>query len=149
MPTPEPAPSGRPFVPGIPPAHHSRGERVLHVDDEPTVTLAVRRVLQKLGYEVETFNNSQAALDRLRSAPGEFDLVLTDLLMPLVDGLEIAIAVRALRPELPVVLLSAYTGAHSIAAMRASGVREFIAKPANVATIAASLRRALDSASTA
>ncbi|HLP07025.1 MAG TPA: response regulator [Opitutaceae bacterium] len=146
---PEPAPSGRPLVPGVPPAHHSRGERILHVDDEPTVTLAVQRVLQKLGYEVETFNNSVAALDRLRTAPGEFDLVLTDLMMPIVDGLEIAEAARILRPELPVVLLSAYTGAHSIAAMHASGVREIIAKPANVATIAASLRRALESASTA
>ncbi|HLP03332.1 MAG TPA: response regulator [Opitutaceae bacterium] len=146
---PEPAPSDRPFVPGIPPAHHSRGERILHVDDEPTVTLAVQRVLQKLGYEVESFNNSLSALDRLRTAPGEFDLILTDLMMPIVDGLAIAAAARTLRPELPVVLLSAYTGAHTIAAMRASGVSEIIAKPANVATIAASLRRALDSASTA
>jgi CheY-like chemotaxis protein len=144
MNTPEPAPDGHPFVPGIPPAHHSRGERILHVDDEPTVTRAVQRVLQKLGYLVETYNDSTVALGRLRAAPAEFDLVLTDLMMPSVDGIEIAEAARALRPELPVVLLSAYTGAHSIAAVQASGVREIIAKPASVAAIAASLRRALD-----
>ncbi len=148
MNSPTPAPSGRPLVPGVPPAHHSRGERVLHVDDEPTVTLAIQRILQKLGYRVESFNNSQAALDRLQSAPGEFDLILTDLMMPLVDGLAIAATARRLRPELPVVLLSAYTGNHTVAAMHASGVREIIAKPANVATLAAGLRRALDSAST-
>ncbi len=137
-------PPGRPLLPGIPAAHHGRGERILHVDDEPTVTTALQRLLQKLGYRVESFNSPFHAAERLRATPHDFDLVLTDLMMPGMTGLEIAETVRTLRPNIPVVLLSAFAEGHGAAAVQASGIREIIVKPAGIAVIAAALRRAFD-----
>lgn len=140
-----PPPSGPPASHRIPSAHFGRGERILHIDDEPTVTLALQRLLQKIGYRVEAFNLPEDALNRLRAAPTEFDLILTDLMMPVIDGLAVAAAAQALRPELPVVLLSAFTGAHEEETFRSAGIREIIIKPAGISLIAASLRRVLDS----
>lgn len=144
MSTPFSKPEGQPLLPGIPAAHHGRGERILHVDDEPTVTTALQRLLQKLGYRIESFNSPLDAAERLRATPHDFDLVLTDLMMPGMTGLEIADLIRTLRPEVPVVLLSAFAEGHGAAAVRASGIREIIVKPAGIAVIAAALRRAFD-----
>ena len=144
MSTPPHVPGDRPLLPGIPAAPHGAGARILHVDDEPTVTVALNRLLQKLGYRVESFNAPHAAADRFRAAPHEFDVILTDLMMPGMTGLEFAEIVRALRPELPVVLLSAYADGHGASAVQACGIREIIVKPASITVIAATLRRSLD-----
>lgn len=140
----EPEPAGRRLLPGVPAAHHGRGERILHVDDEPTVTLALHRLLAKLGYHVDVFNDPRTATTRLQAAPESYDLVLTDLMMPGMSGLEVARAVQVLRPNLPVVLLSAFTEGHSREDLTASGIREIIVKPASIGLIAASIRRVLD-----
>lgn len=134
----------RPLLPGLPAADHGRGERILHVDDEPTVTTALQRLLARIGYRVESFNCPRTASERFRAAPHEFDLVLTDLMMPGLTGLDIASLVQALRPELPVVLLSAYGEHQDSPALRAVGIHEVIAKPASIAVVAAALRRSLD-----
>lgn len=136
-------PAGRQLLPGIPAAHHGNGERILHVDDEPAVTTTLRRLLQKLGYRVESFNISCAAADRFRATPHDFDLVLTDLMMPGMDGIELARSIQSLRPGLPIVLHSAYSDRYSRTVIHSSGVREIMAKPASLELIAATLRRAL------
>ncbi len=139
-----PSSGDRPLLPGLAAADHGRGERILHVDDEPTVTTALQRLLARIGYRVESFNCPQAASARFRAAPHEFDLVLTDLMMPVVTGLDIAALVRALRPDLPVVLLSAYGERQDSPSLRAAGIHTVIAKPASIAVVAAALRRSLD-----
>ena len=125
------------------PALHGRGEHILHLDDEPTVTLSIQRLLQKIGYQVAAFNSPPAALDHFRSDPHRFHLVLTDLMMPDMNGLEFTSAVRALRPTLPVVLFSAFGNGCSSEEILRSGIREVILKPAGIIPIAEAIRRAL------
>jgi len=134
-------------LPGIPADHHGNGERILHIDDEPSVTTTVRRLLQKLGYHVESFNTPHAATKRFREAPREFDLVLTDLMMPGMNGIELAGTIRSLRPDLPIILHSAYTENQDDSLLRSSGILEVMAKPTNLPHIAATIRRALAAAS--
>ena len=129
------------------PELHGRGEHLLHLDDEPTVTLSVQRLLQKLGYRIASFNCPAAALDHFQRDPQRFHLVLTDLMMPGMNGLQFAAAVLALRPGLPVVMFSAFGGGCSPEEFRRSGIREIILKPAGVVPIAEAVRRALDSPS--
>ncbi len=138
-------PLARPFLlAGLPPELHGRGEHLLHLDDEPTVTTSVRRLLQKLGYTIASFNAPAAALEHFRAEPQRFHLVLTDLMMPGMNGLEFASAVRALRPGLPVVLFSAFGNGCSADDIHHSGIREVILKPAGLLPIAEAIRRALD-----
>jgi DNA-binding NtrC family response regulator len=127
------------------PELHGRGEHLLHVDDEPTVTLSVRRILQKLGYSIDSFNCPNAALVHFCTAPHRYRLVLTDLMMPGMNGLQFATAVTALRPGLPVVLFSAFADGCIAEEVRRSGIRETLSKPAGLIPIAEVVRRALDS----
>lgn len=134
----------RPLLQGVPAAHHGRGERILHVDDEPTVTTALRRLLEKLGYRIESFNSPHAAADHFRGTPAAFDLILTDMMMPGMNGHEFAEIVRSHRPELPVVLLSAYAEGHGKPGAAGGPFCEIVLKPAGLPIIAAALRRALE-----
>lgn len=79
--------------------------RVLLVDDEPLQRLLLMRALEPLGVEVGEARNGKEALDLLAERP--YHLVLTDLHMPLMDGLELTQAIKAQDPLLPVILLTA------------------------------------------
>jgi len=144
MSLPPPSDSPKPAV-HLRPEFHGQGEHLLHLDDEPTVTLSVQRLLQKFGYHVTSFNAPQAALDHFRANPQRFHLVLTDLMMPGMNGLQFAAAVQAIRPGLPVVMLSAFSEGCQAEDIRRSGIREFIVKPAGLIPIAEAVRRALNS----
>ena len=86
------------------------GETILIAEDEPVLTLMLTDVLQDLGYRVLASNSGMQAL-RLAESGAEFDMLLTDVVMPgAVGGFELARRLRAMRPNLPVVYLSGYTG---------------------------------------
>jgi DNA-binding NtrC family response regulator len=141
---PSPPPADRPAASlRLQPEHQGRGEHVLHVDDDPAVTLSLQRLLQKLGYHADSFNCPKAALDHFRADPARFRLVLTDLMMPGMNGLQFAAAVTTLRPELPVMLFSAYADGCSAQEIKLSGIREVLIKPAGIIPIAEAIRRAL------
>jgi CheY-like chemotaxis protein len=119
------------------------GERVLLVDDEATLTQLGSRVLERLGYRVTAETDPIAALAALRAAPETFDLLLTDLTMPAMSGLELLREARQVRPDLPVVLATGYGGGLNQDQARALGVRELLFKPATVVSLGAAMRRAL------
>ncbi len=77
---------------------------ILVVDDDEAVREAVCDALTMLGYATESANDASDALDRFR--PGHYRLVVTDLAMPLINGLELARQLRALEPELPILIFS-------------------------------------------
>lgn len=80
------------------------GYRVLVVDDEPLVLKSVQFALMRSGYVVDAASSADQALLKLESAM--YDLVVTDWKMPLMNGDQLARAVRAVRPSLPVLLLT-------------------------------------------
>ncbi len=82
--------------------------RILVVDDEEHVRRVASQLLAAEGYVVEVATDGEGALDRLESDPRCCDLVLLDMTMPGLDGLEVLAAIRRLQPDLPVLLSSGY-----------------------------------------
>lgn len=82
---------------------------VLLVDDEPTARQTAQAMLERLGFTVEAASDGREAITRFRRRPNEFACVLLDLTMPRLDGFEAFSAMRAVRPDVPIVLMSGYT----------------------------------------
>jgi CheY-like chemotaxis protein len=119
------------------------GEAVMIVDDERALVALAEETLAALGYEPMGFDSSVAALQAFRAEPQRFDLVLTDETMPDLSGVELAREMRRVRPELPIVLMSGYSGAQLAERARAVGVAEVLRKPLVRRDIAEALGRAL------
>ena len=79
---------------------------VLVVDDEETPRSVTCRMVHGLGYQTHTARDGREALRHIQQHPGEVRLVLTDLIMPYMDGGELSERVRDLQPRLPIVLMS-------------------------------------------
>ena len=112
-------------------------ERVLYVDDEPTLVFLITRALEKLGIASRGFASAEDALAAFEREPQAFTLVLTDLTMPGgMSGLELAQAVLAIRPDTPVVIASGCIDPGEVRHAAAVGVRRVIQKTAKVPEMA-------------
>jgi CheY-like chemotaxis protein/two-component sensor histidine kinase len=121
------------------------GQRILLLDDEPSLTLPLQRLLVRLNYQVTVSNRAQEAVEVFRQNPAQFDLVITDLTMPEMDGLEVAGQLRRLRPDVPVILTTGLAPELSHEKLLAAGICEVLEKPIPLATLAAILNRTLPS----
>jgi len=101
--------------------------RVLVVDDEEIVGKRLKQALTKVGYEVETFLDGKDALARL--AERSFDVVVTDIRMDEVDGLEVLRQVRESTPRTKVIIITGYATIETAREALVKGAFEFIAKP--------------------
>ena len=119
------------------------GERIILVDDEPTVARAGEITLGRLGYRAASETNVLAALARIEQEPQGYDLVITDQTMPIMTGLEFAHRVRSLRADLPVVIASGYSDSLTPDALKSAGVNEVLAKPYTLEGLADMVRRNL------
>ena len=119
------------------------GEAIMIVDDERALVKLAEETLAGLGYEPAGFDSSVAALQAFRADPLRFDLVLTDETMPDLSGTELARELRRLRPEIPIVLMSGYSGARLTERAHAVGVSDLLRKPLVSRDIAEPLARAL------
>ena len=119
------------------------GETVMIVDDQRSLVALAEETLAALGYEPAGFDSSVAALQAFRADPQRFDLVLTDETMPDLSGVELVREIRRVRPELPIVLMSGYSGAQLTERARAAGAGEVLRKPLVRRDIAEALGRAL------
>jgi len=86
----------------------SGSERILLIDDEAEVARATKDLLESFGYDVHAFTLPESALQQFKSGGREFDIVLTDNLMPDMTGLELAHAIRERDASIPIVLMSGY-----------------------------------------
>jgi CheY-like chemotaxis protein len=105
------------------------GRLVLVVDDEPAVREALRRVLEKFGYKVLTAGNGYEALEIFRPRQAEIHAVLTDVMMPAMNGVTLVRELRALAPELPIVAATGLDQSGDHDALTALGVVDIIQKP--------------------
>jgi signal transduction histidine kinase len=105
-----------------------RGEHVVYIDDDETMTLVVGRLLQRAGYRVSTYGDAQVALRAIQAQPEGIDLVLTDFNMPNCSGLQVAWAVARMAPTLPVVISSGHITDELRARALTVGVRELLEK---------------------
>ena len=105
------------------------GNRILLVDDEISITGYLGELLKMHDYDVTTSNDSQQALSLFLSEPAAFDLVITDMTLPGLTGIELATGMRQLRPDLPVILCSGYIDEETKQAITESGIQESFNKP--------------------
>jgi len=115
----------------LPTAADGRLGRVLIVDDEPDVVEILRRYLERAGLQVHGFIDSREALNGLRREPLAYDLVITDLDMPNLCGIELREQLRTIRPDLPVIVITGHEGQCSGGPFSLSGVTEWLSKPIN------------------
>jgi CheY-like chemotaxis protein len=116
---------------------------VLLVDDEEALVRLGEEMIANLGYEPVGFTSSTAALEAFRASPGRFDAVLSDEAMPDMTGSELARAIRAIRGDIPIVLMSGYVTPALAHRARDAGVLDVLAKPLVARDIARSLADAL------
>jgi CheY-like chemotaxis protein len=100
-------------------------------------------VLARLGYEPVSFSNSYAALAAFEAEPRSFDVVITDDVMPGLTGTGLATQLRRRRPDLPIILMSGYSGPILTQQALAAGVSELLVKPLQSRQFAATLDRVL------
>jgi len=101
---------------------------ILIVDDEPTMLRYLRTLLEVEGYRVETATNGAEAVQRLQQAPAP-DLVLLDVLMPVMDGLQALEQVRASHPSMKVVMLSCVSDTRKVVQAIRLGAQDYLTKP--------------------
>ncbi|NWG45481.1 MAG: sigma-54-dependent Fis family transcriptional regulator [Alphaproteobacteria bacterium] len=117
---------------------------ILIVDDDPTQRRLLEAVVQRQGYRTQTAAGGREALDMLTGPRGaDIALVLLDLVMPEVDGLEVLRGVRPQRPGVPVIVLTARGGVETVVHAMRAGADDFIVKPASPERIQVSIQNAL------
>jgi CheY-like chemotaxis protein len=114
--------------------------RILVVDDEPDVVRVVSKRLVRLGCVVDSATDGEEALVRLIENPTGWDLVLTDQTMPRRTGEQLLVALRAAGVQIPVIVMSGYSGAVTPERMLSLGARAFLAKPFDGAQLLAALK---------
>jgi DNA-binding NtrC family response regulator len=118
-------------------------ERILVVDDEPNMLRLLKTILMdKTGYEVTTTNNPLEVSKLLQE--GRYDLVVTDLKMPLVDGIDLIGIVKNLDATMPIIVITAYGTIETAEEAIQKGAYDFITKPFRKETILITIKRALE-----
>ncbi|MBI4711838.1 MAG: response regulator [Planctomycetes bacterium] len=97
------------------------------VDDEPLIGELLTRYFTKNNYEVKYFANGKRALDYLKNNP--VDLMMTDMRMPDMNGLEVVKASKSLRPEMPILVMTSHLDEDAIDVMTQLGVVDYFTKP--------------------
>jgi two-component system cell cycle sensor histidine kinase/response regulator CckA len=119
-------------------------ETILLVDDEEAVQYLVREILERRGYRVLAVPDGPAALTVSNDFQGDIHLLLTDILMPGMSGLEVAKCLAAARPLMKVLYMSGYPETVVFEQERMSRGRYFLRKPFLATTLTRKIREVLD-----
>ena len=119
-------------------------ERVLFVDDEWAIARMGKQTLERLGYRVESVQDSTEALERFVADPGGFDLMITDMTMPNMTGAQLSKQILGIRPDFPIILSTGFSGGISEKEVHDLGIRALLMKPILKKDIAHTVRRVLD-----
>ncbi len=119
-------------------------EHILLVDDEAAIVEIGTEFLQDLGYRVTAFTSGPSAWEGFQAQPQSFDLLITDLTMPLMTGLDLAESALKLRPDLLVLLTTGYSEANICAQAQEIGIRQCLLKPLVLRHLGWTVRRQLD-----
>jgi DNA-binding NtrC family response regulator len=115
---------------------------ILVIDDEAVVRDGVRRILENCQYTVETATSGYLALERIQDK--DFDLIITDLKMPGMSGMEVLKTIRVLQPEVPVIIITGYSTVDTAVEVMKNGAFDYIAKPFTPDQIISKVQNALD-----
>ncbi len=124
-------------------------ENILLIDDEEQVVAVTGELLESLGYSVTPMTSARESLLLFLKSSDRFDLVLTDLTMPYMTGLELCRKIKEVRPEIPIVLFTGYLEEFSSKSAQEAGVDAFFMKPVSFKEMARIVRKALNAAKSA
>ena len=121
-------------------------EHILFVDDEEAIVQFGQQALEQLGYQVTARTSSEEALDLFRAEPDRFNVVLCDVTMPLMSGIDLGKELMAIRSDVPVILMTGFSELVTREKARTLGFRDLVMKPFAVSGLAKTLRRVTDEA---
>jgi PAS domain S-box-containing protein len=121
---------------------NGEGTRVFLVDDEPNILSATRDALEQSGFQVDTAPNGQEALDQLKARQFDVDVLITDIVMPNLDGVSLIKEVHAARPDVPIIAASGLADSRTDDALDA-GADVFLSKPFTDEKLRAALQQVL------
>jgi len=116
--------------------------QILIVEDDVKMRTALREIMFKEGYSVETVGTGEAALAKIGTT--NYDLVITDLKLPGIDGMDILKAIRKSRPEISTVMITAYATVDTAVEAMKEGAEDYIAKPFNLDEIRIIVKKVLE-----
>ncbi len=122
------------------------GKSILVVDDDAAMLRALRRVLSGEGASVATASWAGEIMERLDENQGRFDLIITDLRMPILNGESVLRAVKAALPEVPVVVITAFGSPEKQAECRKDGAAAFLEKPLDTPQLLAAIGEVVSAA---
>jgi DNA-binding NtrC family response regulator len=117
------------------------GKRILVVDDQESMRDMLADLLDMMGHEARTASGGAEALDRLQQEA--IDLVITDLNMPEMDGMELTKRIKSRTPTLPVIVITGYGTFHTERQVLASGADGYIPKPCTIHRVRETVNTAL------
>ncbi len=127
--------TGKPVIGGT--------ERILFVDDEPALVDIGTRMLSSLGYQVTGVLSSVDALDMISKEPQSFDLVITDMTLPKMTGIDLSRKLLQIRPDIPIILCSGIKDPETDAQARSLGIKAYLTKPLTRKELAHAMREVL------
>ncbi len=119
-------------------------ETVLFIDDEPPVCKLAARMLKNAGYKVVSETKSKNALQIFSNSPAEFDLVVTDMTMPIMRGDQLAEKMLEIRNDIPIILVTGYSRQVTPELIEKIGIRQMLPKPFEAHELLTSVRNVLD-----
>jgi signal transduction histidine kinase/CheY-like chemotaxis protein len=119
-------------------------ERILLVDDEKQIIDIEQQILERLGYTVTPKIDSEEALEEFATLPERYDLVITDMTMPKMTGVQLARELMDIRPDIPVILCTGFNESITEEKALAMGIDKFIMKPIVKDELAKTIRTVLD-----
>lgn len=119
-------------------------ESILLVDDEEAIVSVVQRTLKRLGYEVTAFTDPRDAVSEFKAHPGAYQLVISDMTMPHMTGLQLAKAIRDGKPKQPIVICTGFSDMINRNRAGQAGVRKLLMKPLVQGELAKTVRAVLD-----
>jgi len=121
-------------------------ERVLLADDESSIRTLAKRILEQKGYKVKVASDGVEALELFKAGPDEFDLVVTDMGMPKMNGLQLSKEIRKIRSGIPIVICTGYSKQIDEETYGQISINALLMKPMTKNALTKTVRKALDEA---
>lgn len=115
--------------------------KIMIIDDEPDILLVTKMAIEMCGFSAETFGDPYAALEKFKAYAAAFSLVLTDIRMPKMDGIELAREMTQVRPDMPVVLMTAFNiDGNMLTSLPMMKKEDVVKKPFNPSDLCSTVR---------
>ena len=124
-----------------------QGERILLVDDEASIVQIEKQMLEDLGYIVTTKTDSLDALETFRRLPDQFDLIITDMTMPNLTGVDLSREILQIKPDFPIILCTGFSDKVNRERAEELGIQEYLEKPFDRFDFAQAIHRVLQRSS--